>query len=786
MRKLINCINKTGIRYLCLLILWPAVTFVRGQEYSSVAGKLADQISNISIPYANVGLYSTDLKLIHGIISDTSGYFVFLNVNPGKYFLKISMIGYDQISGEITIPPGTRYNAGTILMAQNAINLKETFVIAERLKGKAEKDKTAYFITRKMSESSNNGLDIIKLIPGIQVDLMRNISLDGSTNILVLVDGKERDNNYVNQIIPDHIDKVEILSSPPSGFDGNITGVINIILKKEKKRGITGQVNLEIPSSPSKYYVHPDYNFSFTFKKLNLYTSYNGEMINFDQQESILRKNKIEEEITETRSDQYVKQRTWSHRFHYGFDYIRSEKTQFSFYSFYNPFSQEYDGQAVAVSEMNNNGHWQASRNTSDINRSTFYSIFLKHSFNDKGGEMTFDISNYNLMGENVATYTLDSDGSTEFKNSGKPVQKAGNIKAEVIIPFGSNMKISAGARVRSYSMSDRVVADFRYYGEVYSAFANFSHTVKNFDWNLGFRMEKSISELRHVFRKPVLNLLPSAALNYKISSDKSIKFAVSNTVNRPNLYQLNPNLSIDDPYTIRKGNPSLDPESRTAISLEYSRKFKSNFGSVRLFYNKTYNAINYVTFINDTSVFETRIENLGTIRQSGFQFTGTFKAGIITFVPYLRLYAQFTDGNHLADEFSIKNRNQVVIEPGFASIMSFKHDINLGMNLQYDSPRNNICGNSFSDPLYMISLNKTFKKRLKVGIVSVLPLTTKFTYRGSEIKSRDLYCRYAGDIQINKALFLFNMSYQFTSGKKHENINHSREEIEAVPNKGF
>ncbi|HEX2395688.1 MAG TPA: outer membrane beta-barrel family protein, partial [Bacteroidales bacterium] len=461
--------------------------------------------------------------------------------------------------------------------------------------------------------------------------------------------------------------------------------------------------------------------------------------------------------------------------------------TRINFYAFYNPFSQEYDGQAKAVSEMNNNGQWQALRNTSDINRSTFYSLYLKHSFNEKGGVFTFDISNYHLTGENVAAYAQDSDASAEFKNSSKPVQNALNIKADFIIPFGHNMTINAGARMRTYEMSDRTVADFKYSGEVYSAYATFSHTLKNFDWNLGLRVEESLSELKQAFHKSFLNILPSAALSYKVSSDKSLKFAVSNTVNRPNIYQLNPNLSMDDPYTIRSGNPTLDPEVRTAISLEYSRKIKSNFGSVRLFYNRNGSSINYLTFLNDTSVFETLIENLGTVHQSGFQFTGTFKAGrIITFIPYLRLYALFTDGNRLAAEFLIKNRSQIVVEPGFSSVFSFKHDINLGMNFQYDSPRNNVCGNSFSDPLYMISLDKTFKKRLKVGIVSTLPLTTKFTYRGSEFKNEGFYAHYAGDIQLPKALFWFKLSYQFNSGKKQEDINHSREDIDAVPKKGF
>jgi hypothetical protein len=791
MRNPINSLNEKRIYFLCLLstaFLWSALPDLYGQECSSITGKLADQSNHVSIPYANVGLYtSSDLKLIHGLISDTSGYFTFSNVNPGKYYLRISMIGYDPISKEIDIPLNTRYDAGVVLMNQGTVTFRETIVVADRVKGRVEKDRTAYFVTKKMAETSNNGLDLIKLIPGVQVDLMRNISLDGNQNILVLVDGKERDKNYVSQIIPDQVDKVEILNAPPSGYDGDITGVINIVLKKEKKQGISGQINMEIPSSASLFYIHPDYNFSVVFKKLNLFTSYNGEMIHFEQHESILREIKKDEGTFETRSDQYVDQKTWSHRFHYGFDYYCGPKTLINFYAYYNPYSQEYDGQAKAVSDLNNNGQWQALRNTSDMNRSNFYSLYFKHSFKESGVELTFDISNYHLLGENVASYIRDSDGSAEIRNSSKLIQNALNIKTDFMIPFEHNITINAGVRMRTYDMQDKKESDFRYSGDIFSAYATFSHTLSGFDWNLGFRVEKSISELRQGFRKSFLNLLPSASLSYKISSDQTLKFAVSNTINRPNIYQLNPNLSMDDPYTIRQGNPSLDPEFRMAISLEYSRKFKTNFGAVRLFYNRIGNSINYLTLLNEASVYEIRIDNLGTLHQSGFQFTGTFKAGrIINFIPTLRLYAQFTDGNRLAGEYSIKNRSQIVAEPGFSAVLSFSHNINFGMTFQYSSPKNNVCGTSFGDPLYFISLYKTFKNRIKAGIVSALPFTRTFTYQGSEVKSRDLYVRYAGDIQLSKALFSLKLSYQFNSSGKQEIIHPAHEDTESVPKKGF
>ena len=88
---------------------------------------------------------------------------------------------------------------------------------------------------------------MIKLIPGIQVDLFQNISLEGSNKILILVDGKEKDKNYLSGINPKDIDKIEVMSSPSAKYDSDVTGVINIILKKEKNTGIGGQINLDVP-----------------------------------------------------------------------------------------------------------------------------------------------------------------------------------------------------------------------------------------------------------------------------------------------------------------------------------------------------------------------------------------------------------------------------------------------------------------------------------------------------------------------------------------------------------
>lgn len=790
MKRYINAIEQNfKARSLCLLIAFLSSMNGWSQEYATLSGKLSDESSNSPIPYANVALFGkSDDKLIRGVISDTSGNFSFINLQAEHYLLKISMIGYEQISKEIDVSRGVNYNEGTIYMKQSTVNLEETVVTAERPKGKVEKDRTTYFITMKMADASNNGLDIIKLIPGVQVDFRRNISLEGSRDIVILVDGKERDNNYVSALDPDQIDRVEILSAPPSRYEAGSTGAINIVLKREKESGVNGKINLEIPASVNHIYIHPDYTIGIKYKKLNLFTSYNAEMIRFDQHEGVQRKVMINETIFKSGTDQYVQQKLWSHRFHYGFDYDLTSRTQINFYAFYNPYSQEYKGNAHAFSNINGDYAWEAKRSSSDINHSTLYSMYFKHTFDEKGTEVSFDISNYHLKGDNQVKYEpINQEIFSPIENHTRPVVNAFSMKVDGIMPIGNTLELGAGARLRINGMEDHYMADFNYQGKVFSSYASLGYSKNKFDLNTGLRLENSVFELKHKFRKPLVNLLPFASASYKISSDKSMKLALSKTIYRPNLYQLNPNLSTDDPNTIRSGNPDLDPEVRTSLFFEYSKKYKSDFYSVRLFYNRNDNCINNLTQLNEALVFETRVYNLGKIVEMGLQLAGTFNlAKMITFNPYLRLYRLNSVANHFSEGISIQSRKQVVVEPGFSSVIAFKHDINLSMNLQYASPKNNIQGTNFSDPLFLVSLDKTFKRKFKTGIAGILPFKKPFTYQGSEVNSNNFHSRYSGDIHLSTVLLWFKLSYQFNSETKNGKFIRSYDESDMVPKRGF
>lgn len=784
-KKLISFKNRRAIIHAAFMITAALCNLsgLSAQAYSSITGQLVNSNNEQAVEFANILLYeASDSKLIEGRISDSIGKFTFNRIKAGNYRLTISLIGYEPFSSEIEIGKGVNYDAGVLFLKETVTQLNEVVVTGERSKSKAEKDKTVYFMTKKIAGASATGLDALKFVPGIQIDLRQNISLEGNKNILILVDGKERDKNYVSQLKADQIDKMEVISAPSSKYDGNVDGVINIVLKRPDKTGINGQINLEIPTTKEFIFIHPSYDLNLNFKKITLYTSCNSEIINANQHEYVYRNFTGDRGYSEVHSDQYVKQKYWSYRFHYGLDYFINPKNNISFYAYYNPFSQVYNGTASATDFKTEN--WQANRINTNNDHAAFYSIYYKLILDDKGSEISAEVSDYHLKTENINVYKSKEEGNSTgiITNVFKPVQNYVSAKLDGNYFLMKGMNLSFGAKTKLQNMSDDNAGEFKYGENITGLYSFLEYSRKKFDMNIGLRLENSISELTNEFQFKLFSILPGGYINFKISEGQSLKFSASRSVERPNIYQLDPTVSIHDPYTVQSGNPALTPGIKTFTFIEYSRKFKTNYFSSRLFFNKNSNCISYATFLNDTLAFETGIYNLGVLHQYGLQLSGTFKIGkLITIVPYFRIFNQNGVTNDQAKQFAIENFSQVAFESNVSALFTFKRDINLMLNYQYSSPKRNMQVISFSDALYIIKLEKNFSDKYKVGISSGLPFTKTFTYQGSEIKNSVFNSTYIGDIDVPGFFVWFNFTYRFESGMQNEKINKNRE-VDDVP----
>lgn len=678
-------------------------------------------------------------------------------------------------------------NKGNIFLQDTTFIIPEAVVVGERIRGKSEGDKTIYYMNKKILEASGNAPDVLRHIPGIQVDLKQNISVEGSQNILLLVDGKERDKSFISQLNPSQINRIEILNTPPSNYDGNVSGVINIILKKERDMGLSGYAFSEIPTSKSVVYSFPAYSLNYSIKKINLYTSYNGEINSENIEEASNRQMWESATALNISSVQHVRQKNLSHKFHYGVDYYFTSRDVFSFYGFYNPYSYEQDGNAIVQTWGSKRQIWNMQKEETDKNRNIFNSLYYKHQFNKPGSEISIYISNAYFRSNNSIVYQNDVEsGSSSYTNTSNPRQIASSMKIDFTTPLNEKVQLSTGIKANIKTMHDETSNGFSYNEKIYAFYGALNYTKPKFDLNIGIRAEDSETKIADDFNRSEYSVLPYATIKYKLRKKQNLLFSYRRSVNRPSVYFLNPYLYIDDPYTVRKGNSMLKPEFLSRFYLEYSIQFRSNYVSSRLFYEKKTNVINNLTFLNVSSVFETQLQNLGKIQQYGIQLSGSLKFGLLTFNPSVRLYCQSTFGNSLSKQYGVKNREILVFEPGFSSVLSFKHDFAFSMIFQYSTAKNNIQDNAFCDALYFISLDKIFKKNLKIGLVSALPFTRSFVYQKSEVEAQNFNSRYSGNLKLPTVPLMFRVSYQFNTENNRAMIKRDKEDISTRPKSGF
>jgi hypothetical protein len=755
-----------------------------------VTGKVIEEKSNLPVPYATVGLIAISEGVPHfikGTISGENGSYRISPTEAGDYKLQISSVGYKTVTKNIKISGSGIYDAGTVYLQDSILLLAETVITGDRMKGKTENDRSVYFMNKNTLAASGNTPDLLRHIPGIQVDLKQNISLEGSQDILLFVNGIERDKGYISQLTPAHIDRVEIMNTPASNYDGNVSGVINIVLKNERETGLSGHFFTEIPTSESIVYSFPTYSIQYGLKKINMYTSYNGE-INFENIDENyswqIRGNGQAAGIT---SVEQVRQKNLSHRFHYGFDYYVTTSDIISYHGSVNPYSYEQDGKVIMNISGKENKTLNTQRYETDKNLNVFNSLYYKHHFNKQGSEISIDISNSYLRANNSISYSnADDAGTASVLNAAKPEQLSTSIKVDYSNPLGEKMVLNTGIKAGLKSMQNETANGFGYNEQLYAIYGAIHYKQTKYNLNFGLRNEYAETELKNDPKETKLSVLPYVTFQYKLSERQNLLLSYRRSLNRPSVFQLNPYTYIDNLYAVRKGNPLLEPEFGQRFYAEHSVRFNVSYISYRLFYENTSNAINNLTFLNDSAVFETQLQNLGDIHQLGIQFLGSLKFGPLTVSPSVRFYNQSTSGNNLAKQYNIENRNNWVFDAGFSFVLSFKHDFAFSGTLQYSTVKYNIQENTFCDALYFLSLDKTFKNSLKVGIMAVLPFARSFVYQGTETEAQNFTSSYRGNLNLPAVPVMFRISYQLQSGKGKAIIERDMEQLPMRPKSGL
>lgn len=765
-------------KYIFFLLLITSIT-AQGQN---IRGKVCFEKDKSPVQFASVGLLQLpDSTMITGVITLTDGGYLLEKVKPGNYFLKASFVGYKANGKNVIVEAGSGEIAiDTIYLAEVTTSLNEVTVTAERIKGKEMVDRTVYAIPEVIAKSSTNGYDILKKIPQVNVDFQNNITLNGSSNFIIQVDGRQRDRDYLNKLLPSDIQSIEIISNPSAKYEGNIDGVINIILKKEARYGMNGNAGLNVkPFNKPTVQATGSLDYSmgkitfyitgFTYlQKLNINTTNTSNFVMNDSTSSMSGTGAL---------------KVTSSSVNTGFDYYMNDKNNLSFNISYKPINQDINIPGETFLYKNSVPlNTILSQSTNNVHSDeTAASLFYKKTFSKPVQEFTAETNLYwfksNTGNDFTNTrYLYNSD--TEINSYTRLEDDINNrnyfsVKLNYVQPLGMSAKIETGYQLYNQQMSYRFNINnqetsnlFKYNEFRNSVYGGITWNLKKIGFQAMLRVENSHIKADSVTEPNYTCFLPSANLQYKFSASHNLKFTYNRRINRPGIYNMDPYYKIGQNYDITVGNPNLKPDYRDRLQLTYTWNFGSNYFSpyvYKEFYtDKIGSEYQVVTSpISGTLTTFTKPFNL----LSGYESGG----GVNTMLWYVNINARIYKGH--INEYT----GQMVTIPGLDyfsySITSYafaqldkKKTTTAFVFMSFNGVNMSAQSKTYSIAFYGIGGQKQIKDH-SIGLFWLLPFSREINFQKTITETP--YFNSTNIIGFNVAGFVqISYSYKFNKGK--------------------
>lgn len=778
------------IKTLWLVTLLFGTQLLSTAQLNSISGKVVSKGNREPIPYATVTLLkSTDSSFLSGTITQTDGSFSINSEQEGSLMIEIRHMSYHPLS--IKIEKGAdELFLDTISLNDKAVDMKELVVVGERIKVKSDGPNTTYFMNKALKDATHNGLEVMKQLPGIKVDFMNNISLEGNGKTLFMINGVKRDMQSLKNMEAKKIKQVEINTNPGASYDGDVTGIINIVLK-EPESGLDGSAYVEIPTSGKEVFITPKLHLNYATKKWSIYSAYAGEVSNFKiskRNYRIYKDNSADLEFSEYRD---VRQNNWSHRVDLGVDIQLDTSRSLSFYSYYHPYSQEHDGRVElhASGSGVSNTVWNADKTDTDRNYAGYGSLLYRHAFSGRFS-MKVKVDHYLLNSSNTTNYRITDDSvqnHVEITNSREPQKKASTMKLDFQSTLTHAMKAEWGAHYSISHLSDEQSAQFSCKRDILGAYILTKLDFLPFQINGGLRLEQTLNRLNREKQSSKIAVLPRLQARYQLDSENSFLLSFHTSVTRPSVFQLSPVSSFSDPYTLWEGNPELNHQKQTNLSLEYHTRFNNNFLSTGVFYESINDGIQGLTYLNEDGLVKTKPFNLEDIQRRGLKISGSLKIGDrISVNPYFRMYYSTTKPFDRGVEEGLVSQTRLSMQGSLSAIASLPAKFYLSASLQYQTPEYYLQHSMFSDPLYFVSLEKNFSERLKAGLTSGIPFQKSFVYYGTKTATASYDANFQGKIHTSGFPLWLKLSYSLPTKNKSEKARQDSGHTEKIPRKGF
>jgi len=613
---------------------------------TSISGKVIDQETKMPVEYASIAIYSAkDSTLVTGTITDIDGNFKITGLNPGEYYIQVNFVGFEKKETEKISLSNRKLsvNVGEIGLKPANLELEGVIVAAERSRVEYKIDKRVINVDKDLTAKGGTAATALENTPSVQVDPQGNVTLRGSSDFIVLIDGKPsvlKGSDALKQIPAAAVKQIEVITNPSAKYESDgQAGIINVIMQKDKMLGLNGNVSLAYGNTHKRT---GNVLLNYRVKKVNFFGGVDLSDNNFESSLDMNNRTMLNNDTIKFLQSGLQFNQNYNLSFKGGVDIDINDKNSMSFSG--NLGNQSYDrGVNSDIHNWNisySTDNYSTSRNLNDVsgfvtgaNADFTHKFKENHNISISGTFFSWDGSDKNSLNH---MFTDDKFVETTIASKLKYQKDDYNFNYRVNLDYKQPIKqgtLEAGAQFRyedrdedyffqnydvntdSWSINTDYTYNLQYRNSIYSGYATYSNKIWDIGYQVGARTEYFDREIKNSnSTKPIVYskfmLYPSVHLSKELNKKHQLQLSYSRRINRPMPFLLNDIPQYVDPNNIFMGSPYMKPEFTDAYEFNYRVVLSKVTISAQSYYRNTTNVFTPIRTMRNDGIMIHQLTN--------------------------------------------------------------------------------------------------------------------------------------------------------------------------------
>lgn len=560
----------------------------------SLTGRIIDGNTGAPLEYATVSAYGPDSLLVDGGITDVTGKFA-LSLPAGDYRLLVEFIGFAQLEQRISLAEAT--DLGDLALAGADIDLETVEVRAEKSSMVLKLDKKVFNVGQDALAQGGSANQVLAQLPSVTVSAEGGVSLRGNGSVKILINGRPSalaDNNSLDAIPASSIESIEVISNPSARYEAAGTGgIINILLKKERKRGYGGSLTVGT-GYPADHQAL--LNLNYRHEKFSAFGNLGARYANFRGSGELTRTSVLDGRTTKLRRvpDMDRNDRAWT--FFGGVDYqLTANSTLTGSYSIYDVINDDLVRNDYFYTDEEGNRIRDLRQLQDYLEPGTYEQTDLIYAYDANKSKLTLQFNHDAWREVETEAIAIDETAPAaarvvSYRSETKERSRDYRLQADYERQLGEHGTFEGGLRLETRIISSEYSAErergekfvlipglentFDYYERIASGYVQYAYQGERLGFQIGMRNEftairvENADEAEIDFSKQYNRLFPSASFKYTLTEAISTQLSYSRRIRRPQFWQLNPFAGLRLPSYIFAGNPDIDPAYTDRLEL--------------------------------------------------------------------------------------------------------------------------------------------------------------------------------------------------------------------------